>query len=153
MPSGPVSMTQEAPSYPKEEIQEVLLDPEQGTDEVPSDSEDETQDEAGTEAELTYLRGTAVLALWKLTISDNLPSSMSSRTRSQRVHPGVKGAAFKSFPSTTKEVGGKGDEERTLVWDGGGSMTLQVKVDIQEPIAGDIPPELNTRQQGMNSPK
>ena len=73
MPSDPVSKTQEAPSDPKEEIHEVLLDPEQGTEKVPSDSEEETHDDAGTEAELTDLGETVVLALWKLTISDNLP--------------------------------------------------------------------------------
>ena len=32
-------------------------------------------------------------------------------------------------------------------------MTLQVKADMQEPITGDISPELNTRQQRMDSPK
>ena len=153
MPSDPVSKTQEAPSDPKEEIQEVLLEPEQGKEEVPSDSEEETQDEAGTEAELTDLGETVVLALWKLTISDNLPPRMSSRTRSQRGHTSVEGAAFQMFPSTTKEVGEKGDEESMLVCDGGGSMALQVKMDMQEPITGDISPELNTRQQGMDSPK
>ena len=67
--------------------------------------------------------------------------------------PRCEKSSVSKFPSTTKEVGEKGDEERTLAWDGGGSMTLQVKVDIQEPIAGDIPPKLNTRQQGMDSPK
>ena len=52
-----------------------------------------------------------------------------------------------------QEVGEKGDEVSMLVCDGGGSMTWQVKVDMQEPITGDISPELNTRQQGMDSPK
>ena len=32
-------------------------------------------------------------------------------------------------------------------------MALQVKVDIKEPITGDISPELDTRQQGIDSPK
>ena len=153
MPSDPVSKTQEAPSDPKEEIQEVLLDPEQGKKEVPSDYEEETQDEAETEAELTDLGETVVLALWKLTISDNLPPRMSSRTRSQRGHTSVEGTAFQMFPPTTKEVGEKGDVESMLVCDGGGTMALQVKVDMQEPITGDISPELNTWQQGMDSPK
>ena len=40
-----------------------------------------------------------------------------------------------------------------LVCDGGGSMNFQVKVNMQEPITGDISPELNTRQQGVDSPK
>ena len=102
MPSDPVSKTQEAPSDPKEEIQEVLLDPVQRKEEVPSDSGEETQDEAGTEAELTDLGETVVLALWKLTISDNLPPRMPSRTRSRRVHTSVEGAAFQRFPPTTK---------------------------------------------------
>ena len=153
MPSDPVSKTQKAPSDPKEEIQEVLLDPEQGTEEVPSDSEEETHDDAGTEAELTDLGETVVLALWKLTISDNLPPRMSSRTRSRRMHTSVEEAAFQRFPPTTKEVGEKGDEKSMLVCDGGGSMALQVKADMQEPITGDISSDLNTRQQGMDSPK
>ena len=69
------------------------------------------------------------------------------------MHTSEEGAAFQRFPSTTKEVGEKGDEESMLVCDGGGSMTMQVKGDMQEPITGDISPELNTRQQGMDSPK
>ena len=127
MLSDPVSKTQEVPSDPKEEIHVVLLDPEQGKEEVPSDSEEQTLDEAGTEAELTNLGETAVLDLWKVTINDNLPPRMSSRTRSRRVHTGVEGEAFQRFPPTTKEVGEKGDEGSTLVCDGGGSMALQVK--------------------------
>ena len=66
------------------------------------------------------------------------------------MHTSVEGTAFQRFPPTTEE---KGDEESMLVCDGGGSMALQVKVDIQEPITGDISPELDTRQQGMYSPK
>ena len=72
----------------------MLLDPEQGTEEVPSGSEEETHDDAGTEAKLTDVGETVVLALWKLTISDNLPPRMSSRTRSRRMHTSVEGAAF-----------------------------------------------------------
>ena len=126
--------TQEAPSNPEEEIREASSDPEK-----------ETKDAA----ELTDSGGPVVPAFRKLTISGNLPPIMPSRTRSRRVNTGVEGAALQSFLLTTKE----GDEESTSVCDGGGPMALQVKVDIQQSIVGDMLPESKNRKQATDSPE
>ena len=62
------------------------------------------------------------------------------------MHVGVEGAA----PQSSLPTNEKGDEESTSVCDGGGPMALQVKVDIQQSIAGDMSPEPKNREQAMN---
>ena len=57
------------------------------------------------------------------------------------------------FLSTIEEVEEERDEESASVCDGGCPMALQVKVDIPETIAGDMPPEPNNRQQVVDSPE
>ena len=47
---------------------------------------------------------------------------------------GAEGAASQNFLPTIKEVDEEGDEESALVCDGGGSIGLQVKIEIPEPI-------------------
>ena len=77
---------------------------------------------------------------------------MSSFTRSQRVHTGVEGAALQFFLSTIKGVDEEGDKESMSVCDGGGPMTLQMKVKLKL-IAEEMPPEPKNRQQTMNLPE
>ena len=59
------------------------------------------------------------------------------------MHTGVEGEALQSFLPTTKGGDEEGDEENTSVFDSGGPMALQVKVDIQQSIAGERPLEDN----------
>ena len=54
---------------------------------------------------------------------------------------GVERAASQSFLPTIKEVDEKGDEESASVCDTGGSIGLQVKMEIPEPIPGEMPLE------------
>ena len=53
----------------------------------------------------------------------------------------MEGAAPQSFLPKIKNVDQEGDEESALECNGGGSMPLQVKVEIPEPTAGEISPE------------
>ena len=69
---------------------------------------------------------------------------MSSRLWSRRVHTGVEGTALQRFLPTIKEFGGEGDEESASVCDNGGSMTLEMKVEVPEPREGDRSPEQTT---------
>ena len=148
-PPDPGQETWKAPSDPEEETRETPLDPEE-TREAPSGPEEETKDAARP----TDLGGQVVPALRKLTICGNLPTIMLSRTRSRRVHKGVEEAASLSYLPTAKEGGEEGGEESTSVCDGGESMALQVKVDLQQRlIARDMPPEPNNRKQVMDSPE
>ena len=64
---------------------------------------------------------------------------------------GVEETALQSLLPATKGGDEEGDEESTSVCDGGGPMALQVKVDIQQSIAGDMPPEPKNRKQAMLS--
>ena len=85
VPSDPEEETLEAPSDPDEETQEVSSDPEEiqkaapnpegETREAPSNPGVETNDVAGLAARPTNLKGPAVPARRKLTISGNLPSN------------------------------------------------------------------------------
>ena len=68
---------------------------------------------------------------------------MSSRTWSRPVQTSVEGAAPQRFFLTVKEVDEKVDEESASVCDGEGSMALQVKVEIPDPIAQDMSAEQN----------
>ena len=144
--SDPEEKTQEAPSDSKEETRKVPSDPKEETREASSDHEKEAKDAAGP----MKLEGLLVPALRKPTISGNLPI-MSSRTRSQRVHTGVEGAALQSLLRLTKGGDEEGDEGSTSVYDGGGPKALQMKVDTQQSIVGDIPPEPKNRKQTMHS--
>ena len=146
--------TQEAPSSSEEQSREVPLDPEEETREAPSDHEEEAKVAVGP----TELEGPVVPALRKVTISGHRPPILLSYTRSRRVHTGAKRAALQSTLATTKgdgeedyEESTSGDEESTSVCDGEGPMTLQVKADIQQWIAGDISPEPNNRMKAMNA--
>ena len=53
------------------------------------------------------------------------------------MHVGEKGAAPQSFLPANEE----GDEKNVPMCDGGGTINLQRKVEIPEPIARDMPPE------------
>ena len=88
----------------KEETQEASSDPEVETQQIISEHK---QDEAGPAAGSMDLGG----PVRKLTISDNVPPIMSSRTRSRRVHTGEEGAALQCSMSTIKEGDEEGDEE------------------------------------------
>ena len=57
------------------------------------------------------------------------------------MHACVVGAVPRRFLPTIDEVGERDDEEIASMCDGGGSMTLQRKVEITEPIARDMSPE------------
>ena len=96
--SDPEEETQEIPVDSGEEIREVRSDPKEEIQEAPSDHFDEKMKDA---AGPTELEGLVVPALRKLTISRKLPPTLSSRTRSRRVHTGVEGAALQSLLPTT----------------------------------------------------
>ena len=151
-PLNPGQETREIPPDRKENTREKPLDPEDNTPggavgsqgdtqgtaepekeirEAPLDPRVETNDVTGLAAGSTDLERLVVPTSRKLTISGNLPSIISSPTWSRRVHADVEGAAPQSFLPTNEE----GDEESTLISDGGGSMILQRKVRIPEPIA------------------
>ena len=66
---------------------------------------------------------------------------------------GVEGAVLQFFLPTIKEFDEEGNKESVSVYDGGGTMALQVKVNIPELIAGDMPPKPKNRQQAMDSPE
>ena len=67
---------------------------------------------------------------------------------------GVEGTALQNIlPPKTKGGDEESDEESTLVCDGGGPMALQVKMDIQQSIAGDMPPETKHRKQAIHLPE
>ena len=63
------------------------------------------------------------------------------------MHAGVKGAAPQSFLPMNEE----GDKESASVYNGGGSMILQRKVEMPEPIARDMSPEQKNQQQAINA--
>ena len=65
----------------------------------------------------------------------------------------VEGEALQCFISMIKEGGEESYEESVSVCDGGGSMVLQMKVDILEPIVEHMPPEPKNRQQAVDSPE
>ena len=57
------------------------------------------------------------------------------------MHVGIEGAAPQCFLPTSEKVDEEGGEESASVSNGGGSMVLQRKVEIPEPIARDMSPE------------
>ena len=119
-------------------MQEALSDSEEETQEAPSDPEEtwealsEHKGETEGVAALAELEGPIVLVLRKLTISENLPPIMSSRTRSRRVRIDVEGAALQSLLPITKKSVEEGAEESMSVSNDGGPMALQVKADVQQ---------------------
>ena len=66
------------------------------------------------------------------------------------MYTGVEGALLQNLLPTTKGGDQEGDEGSTPVYNGGGPMASQVKVDIQQSIAGDMSPEPKTRKQAMH---
>ena len=72
-PGDPEQGTKEAPSDPEQGTKEAPSDPEEETQEASSDTNEETRDEAEPVVGSTDLEGPVVPALWKLTISGNLP--------------------------------------------------------------------------------
>ena len=84
----------------KEETQEALSKVEEETQKALSEHEREQQHkegEAGPASGSANLEGPALPALRKLTIDGNIPSILSSRTRSRRPHTGVEGEALHCF--------------------------------------------------------
>ena len=85
---------------------------------------------------------------WKKLSAGIFHKTISSpRTWSRGVHAGVEEAAPQSILLTIKEV----DEESESVCDGGDSMFLQVKVEIQELIVGGLSTATVNQQQAMDS--
>ena len=131
-PQDILQETKEASSSPELETQDIISE--------------HKQDEVGPAAGSTNLKVPVVPVLRKLTISVNLPRILSSRTSSRRVHAGAGGAALQNFLPTIKEVTAEGNEESVSMYDGGGPMALQMKVDIPEPIVGDMLSKPKNRQ-------
>ena len=98
---------------------------------------------AGPASVSANLEGQASPALRKLTIDGNIPPILSSRTRSQRPHTGVEGAALHCFLPATEAEEEKGVED-ALAFDDGGQMAMQAALDIPEP---------RNRRQAMESPE
>ena len=69
---------------------------------------------------------------------------MSLRTCSRRVQIRVEGAVPQNCLPPTEEVDEEGDEESASICDGGGSMGLQVKMEIPNFLAGDMSLEQKT---------
>ena len=61
-------------------------------------------------------------------------------------------AALQFFLPTIKRVSQEDDRESVSVCDGRSPVALKVKVDISEPIVGDMLPEPKDRQQTTDSP-
>ena len=129
-------------SDPDEEIREAPSDPDEETQKAPSDSEEKTTNYlAGMQ------QGQRILKGWSYPRVGSSPSVaifhqiMSSRTWSRRGHAGVEGAAPQSILPTIEEFDEKVDGESTSIWDGRGSMILQRKVEVPEPIARGMPSE------------
>ena len=85
-----------------------------------------------------YLGKPVVPALWKLTISDNLPPSNVIAQGKSTVHADVEGAVLQRLLPMIEKGEEKGDEESTSVCDSGSFMALQIKVEIPKPIARDM---------------
>ena len=67
------------------------------------------------------------------------------------MHTGVERAALQSLLQAAKGGDEEGEEESTSVCDSGGRMALQVKVDIQQSVAGGMPSEPEKQKQAMYS--
>ena len=119
----------------KEETPEALLELEEETQEALSEHEQEQQQKEGGTGPTSgpeNLEGPALPPLRKLAIGGNLPPILSSRTRSQRPHTGVEGAALHCFLSTIEAEEENGVED-ALACDAGGQMAMQATLDIPEP--------------------
>ena len=127
--------TQESFSEHEGGTQEALSELEEKTQEAFSEHEQEQQQkegEAGPASGSENLEGPALPTLRKLTIDDNIPPMLSSRTRSRRSYTGVEGAALHCFLPAIEAEEESGVED-TLACDDGGQMAVQVTLDIPEP--------------------
>ena len=140
-PSDPEGETREAPSDSAEEKQETPPDPNEETWEAPSDPELDTKDEGGLAAASTDLEGPVVPARRKLIISGNLPSIniiahvvLTGARRRGKSSAATTCANDRRSPQGRRRVERVGVRRR-------GSMILQRKVEIPEPIARDMSPK------------
>ena len=85
--------------------------------------------EAGPASGSENLEGPTLPALRKLTIDGNIPSILSSRTRSRRPHTGVVGAALHCFLPVIKAEEENGVED-ALTCNDEGQMAMQATLDI-----------------------
>ena len=138
--------TQEAFPEHEGETQGALSELEEETQEVLSEHEREQQHKEGEAKPASgseNLEGPALPALRKLTIDSNIPSILSSRTRSRRPHIGVEGEALHWFLPAI-EAGEENGVEDALACDDRGQMAMQATLDIPEP---------RNRRQAMESPE
>ena len=130
----------------EEELQEASSELEEEAQEALSEHKQEQQQKEG-EAEpasgSANLEGPALPALRKLTIDGNIPSILSSRTRSRIPHTGVEGAALHCFLPAIEAEEENGVDD-ALACDDGGKMAMQATLDKSEP---------RNRWQAMESPE
>ena len=92
--------------------------------------------------------GLAILALRKLIVSGNLPpNNVISHMESTGAHRCGRSSNAKVSADEA------GDEESALVYDSGGLMVLQVKVEILKTIPGDTQPENKTGSRRQTLPR
>lgn len=140
--------TLEALSEHEEETQETLSQHEEKTQEALPEHEQEQQqkeNEAGSAPGSAKLDAPTAPALRKLTINGNIPSILSSCSRSPGDHTSLEGAALHRVLPAIGEVYDEDDGEETLGYDDGGPMAMQATLDIPELIAGDMIPEPRNR--------
>ena len=138
--------TQEAFSEHKGETQGALSELEEETQEALSEHEREQQHKegkAGPASGSANLEGPALPTLRKLTIDDNIPPILSSRTWSRRPHTGEEGEALHGFLPAIEAEEENGVED-ALASDDGGQMAMQATLDIPEP---------RNRRQAMEPPE
>ena len=127
--------TQEAFSEHEGETQGALSELEEETQEALSEHKREQhqkEGEAGPASGSANFEGPVLPALRKLTIDDNIPPILSSRTRSRRPHTGVEEAALHCFLPMIKAEEENGVED-ALACDGADQMAIQSTLDIPEP--------------------
>ena len=136
--------TQEAFSEHEGETQGALSELEEETQEALSEHEREQQlkeEEEEPASGSENLERPALPALRKLTIDGNIPTILSSRTRSRRPYTGVEGEALHCFLPAI-EAKEENAVEDALACDDGGQMAMQATLDI---------PESRNRRQAMES--
>ena len=136
-PSVREDEAQGTPSYPEEETLEAPSDPEEKILEAPSDPDEKTKYAAELAEGPTDLEGPVVPACWKRTIGGNLPPN----NLKTQVEPA--GARRRGRRSTAKFSADEeeGNEESVSMYDGGGTMFFQRKVELPDPIVRGMPPE------------
>ena len=138
--------TQEAFSEHDGETQGALSELEEETQEALSEHKREQQHkerEAEPASGSANVEGPALPALHKLAIGGNIPSILSSRTRSRRPHTGGEGEALHCFLSAIEVEKKTGVEDAWACGDGG-QMAMQATLDISEP---------RSRRQAVESPE